>query len=154
MARGRGLAWSYSPFGQSEQIWAENGKLSWLSPCSVTECWKPERRGWNWLEVTSACCVQAVDSRDSMAMALYSQCFNWIICRLNSRIRGKEDFKSISILDIFGFENFEVSLRREIHRRRKNPRLLNEGLLDLTESIKSCSHAPLDSTDHLFFLLT
>lgn len=108
--------------------------------CSVTECWKPERRGGNWLEVTSACCVQAVDSRDSMAMALYSQCFNWIICRLNSRIRGKEDFKSISILDIFGFENFEVSLRRETHRGAgKTPRLLNEGLLDLTESMKCFS---------------
>lgn len=51
---------------------------------------------------------QAVDSRDSMAMALYSQCFNWIICRLNNRIRGRDDFKSISILDIFGFENFEA----------------------------------------------
>lgn len=45
-----------------------------------------------------------------MAMALYSQCFNWIICKINSRIRGREDFKSISILDIFGFENFEVRL--------------------------------------------
>lgn len=43
-------------------------------------------------------------------MALYSQCFNWIICKINSRIRGREDFKSISILDIFGFENFEVRL--------------------------------------------
>lgn len=57
--------------------------------------------------------LQAIDSRDSMAMALYSQCFNWIICTLNSRIRGKEDFKSISILDIFGFENFEVSTQCE-----------------------------------------
>lgn len=54
--------------------------------------------------------LQAADSRDSMAMALYSQCFNWIICRINSRIRGREDFKAISILDIFGFENFEVRL--------------------------------------------
>ncbi|KAK6490358.1 unconventional myosin-X-like [Huso huso] len=52
---------------------------------------------------------QAVDSRDSMAMALYSQCFSWIIKKLNSRIKGKEDFKSIGILDIFGFENFEVN---------------------------------------------
>lgn len=57
------------------------------------------------------CCpLQALDSRDSLAMALYSQCFNWIIGKINSRIRGTEDFKSISILDIFGFENFEVSL--------------------------------------------
>uniref|UniRef100_F7ESW5 Myosin X n=1 Tax=Ornithorhynchus anatinus TaxID=9258 RepID=F7ESW5_ORNAN len=52
---------------------------------------------------------QAIDSRDSMAMALYSQCFAWVIKKINSRIRGKEDFKSIGILDIFGFENFEVN---------------------------------------------
>ncbi|XP_051990954.1 unconventional myosin-X-like [Xyrauchen texanus] len=52
---------------------------------------------------------QAVDSRDSMAMALYSQCFTWIIRKLNSRINGNEDFRSIGILDIFGFENFEVN---------------------------------------------
>ncbi|XP_003759683.1 unconventional myosin-X [Sarcophilus harrisii] len=52
---------------------------------------------------------QAADSRDSMAMALYSQCFAWIIKKINSRIKGKDDFKSIGILDIFGFENFEVN---------------------------------------------
>nr|DBA24655.1 TPA: hypothetical protein GDO54_012282 [Pyxicephalus adspersus] len=52
---------------------------------------------------------QALDSRDSMAMALYSQCFAWVIKKINSRIKGKDDFKSIGILDIFGFENFEVN---------------------------------------------
>lgn len=52
--------------------------------------------------------LQAVDSRDSVAMALYSQCFSWIILKINQKIKGKENFKSIGILDIFGFENFEV----------------------------------------------
>ncbi|XP_069814245.1 unconventional myosin-X [Dendropsophus ebraccatus] len=52
---------------------------------------------------------QAIDSRDSVAMALYSQCFTWVIKKINSRIKGKDDFKSIGILDIFGFENFEVN---------------------------------------------
>ncbi|XP_048364354.1 unconventional myosin-X isoform X2 [Sphaerodactylus townsendi] len=52
---------------------------------------------------------QAIDSRDSMAMALYSQCFAWVIKKINSRIKGNNDFKSIGILDIFGFENFEVN---------------------------------------------
>ena len=52
--------------------------------------------------------LQAVDSRDSVAMALYSQCFSWIIMRINQKIKGKDNFKSIGILDIFGFENFEV----------------------------------------------
>ena len=54
-------------------------------------------------------CPQALDSRDSVAMALYSQCFSWIIARINQKIKGKDNFKSIGILDIFGFENFEVS---------------------------------------------
>lgn len=62
--------------------------------------------------VTLCYCVlillQAVDSRDSVAMALYSQCFSWIIMRINQKIKGKDNFKSIGILDIFGFENFEV----------------------------------------------
>lgn len=46
-----------------------------------------------------------------MAMALYSQCFAWVIKKINSRIKSKEDFKSIGILDIFGFENFEVDFK-------------------------------------------
>lgn len=54
---------------------------------------------------------QAIDSRDSVAMALYSQCFSWVIKKINSRIKGKDDFKSIGILDIFGFENFEVCFK-------------------------------------------
>lgn len=55
--------------------------------------------------------LQAVDSRDSVAMALYSQCFSWIIMKINHKIKGKDNFKSIGILDIFGFENFEVRSR-------------------------------------------
>lgn len=65
--------------------------------------------------VIDALCIpslmQAIDSRDSMAMALYSQCFAWVIKKINSRIKSKEDFKSIGILDIFGFENFEVGFK-------------------------------------------
>ncbi|XP_037313777.1 unconventional myosin-X isoform X2 [Pungitius pungitius] len=66
---------------------------------------------------------QAVDSRDSMAMALYSRCFNWIICRLNQRIRGPEDFRSISILDIFGFENFQVNRFEQFNINYANEKL-------------------------------
>ena len=49
-----------------------------------------------------------MDSRDSVAMALYAQCFSWIVRKINQKVKGKENFKSIGILDIFGFENFEV----------------------------------------------
>ncbi|KAF0046481.1 hypothetical protein F2P81_000114 [Scophthalmus maximus] len=58
-----------------------------------------------------------------MAMALYSRCFNWIIGKLNNRIRGREDFKSISILDIFGFENFEVNRFEQFNINYANEKL-------------------------------
>lgn len=78
-------------------------------------------RGWGgpaWLAVPGrgqgdhVSSPQAVDSRDSLAMALYARCFEWVIKKINSRIKGKDDFKSIGILDIFGFENFEVCFHR------------------------------------------
>nr|XP_056710127.1 unconventional myosin-X [Euleptes europaea] len=66
---------------------------------------------------------QAIDSRDSMAMALYSQCFAWVIKKINSRIKGKDDFKSIGILDIFGFENFEVNRFEQFNINYANEKL-------------------------------
>ena len=54
---------------------------------------------------------QAEDSRDAMAMALYACTFKWIIERINARIKGNSNYASIGILDIFGFENFEVCLQ-------------------------------------------
>uniref|UniRef100_A0A8C6PD54 Myosin X, like 1 n=1 Tax=Nothobranchius furzeri TaxID=105023 RepID=A0A8C6PD54_NOTFU len=66
---------------------------------------------------------QAVDSRDSVAMALYSQCFSWIILKINQKIKGKENFKSIGILDIFGFENFEVNRFEQFNINYANEKL-------------------------------
>uniref|UniRef100_A0A7N6BUA5 Myosin X, like 1 n=1 Tax=Anabas testudineus TaxID=64144 RepID=A0A7N6BUA5_ANATE len=65
----------------------------------------------------------AVDSRDSVAMALYSQCFSWIILKINQKIKGKENFKSIGILDIFGFENFEVNRFEQFNINYANEKL-------------------------------
>ncbi|XP_028291759.1 unconventional myosin-X isoform X2 [Gouania willdenowi] len=66
---------------------------------------------------------QALDSRDSVAMALYSQCFSWIIMRINQKIKGKDNFKSIGILDIFGFENFEVNRFEQFNINYANEKL-------------------------------
>ncbi|RVE58081.1 hypothetical protein OJAV_G00205620 [Oryzias javanicus] len=66
---------------------------------------------------------QAVDSRDSVAMALYSQCFSWIIMRINQKIKGRDNFKSIGILDIFGFENFEVNRFEQFNINYANEKL-------------------------------
>ena len=53
--------------------------------------------------------LQALDSRDSMAMNLYACTFKWLINKINQRIKGNNSFSSIGVLDIFGFENFDVS---------------------------------------------
>ncbi|XP_036401500.1 unconventional myosin-X-like [Megalops cyprinoides] len=66
---------------------------------------------------------QAIDSRDSVAMALYSECFSWIIMRINQKIKGKDNFKSIGILDIFGFENFEVNRFEQFNINYANEKL-------------------------------
>uniref|UniRef100_UPI00358EF764 unconventional myosin-X-like isoform X2 n=1 Tax=Myxine glutinosa TaxID=7769 RepID=UPI00358EF764 len=66
---------------------------------------------------------QAVDSRDSMAMALYAKCFSWFIRKMNNRIRGPTDFNSISILDIFGFENFEANHFEQFNINYANEKL-------------------------------
>ncbi len=41
-------------------------------------------------------------------MALYAQLFKWIVSKLNVSLKGADTFHSIGVLDIFGFENFEV----------------------------------------------
>uniref|UniRef100_A0A670JDT8 Myosin X n=1 Tax=Podarcis muralis TaxID=64176 RepID=A0A670JDT8_PODMU len=75
-------------------------------------------------EISSPLTVeQAADSRDSLAMALYSQCFSWIIGKINSKIKGKENFKSVGILDIFGFENFQVNRFEQFNINYANEKL-------------------------------
>ena len=45
-----------------------------------------------------------------MAMNLYACTFKWLISKINQRIQGSQSYSSIGVLDIFGFENFDVSL--------------------------------------------
>ncbi|KAM4698021.1 unconventional myosin-X-like [Rhinophrynus dorsalis] len=75
-------------------------------------------------EISSPLTVeQATDSRDSLAMALYAQCFSWLLGKINIRIKGKENFKSVGILDIFGFENFQVNRFEQFNINYANEKL-------------------------------
>ncbi|XP_072260772.1 unconventional myosin-IXb isoform X4 [Pyxicephalus adspersus] len=58
---------------------------------------------------------EAVTARDSMAKSLYSALFDWIVLRINHALLNKKDVEesvnclSIGVLDIFGFEDFEIN---------------------------------------------
>lgn len=54
---------------------------------------------------------QAVNARDSLAKSLYTQLFDWIVYRINSKLSNQASSFFIGILDIFGFENFKVQTK-------------------------------------------
>ncbi|XP_011270021.1 hypothetical protein CAOG_08449, partial [Capsaspora owczarzaki ATCC 30864] len=51
----------------------------------------------------------SADKRDALSKALYSRLFSWLVKRINTVICRNSKYHSIGILDIFGFEDFEVN---------------------------------------------
>uniref|UniRef100_A0A2K5I0J6 Unconventional myosin-X n=1 Tax=Colobus angolensis palliatus TaxID=336983 RepID=A0A2K5I0J6_COLAP len=101
-----------------------SAELLGLDPTQLTDALTQRSMFLRGEEILTPLSVQqAVDSRDSLAMALYACCFEWVIKKINSRIKGKEDFKSIGILDIFGFENFEVNHFEQFNINYANEKL-------------------------------
>ncbi|XP_071433939.1 unconventional myosin-Vb-like [Pithys albifrons albifrons] len=53
---------------------------------------------------------QALDSRDALAKHMYGQVFSWMVRRINRALRSLQGHHtSIGILDIYGFEMFELN---------------------------------------------
>ena len=54
---------------------------------------------------------QSIDVRDAFVKGIYGRLFIWIVEKINAAIYKPRDSnsyrKSIGVLDIFGFENFE-----------------------------------------------
>ena len=53
--------------------------------------------------------VKAVDSRDALVKALYDAEFGWLVTKCNSILDVAEDGCWVGLLDIFGFEDFEIN---------------------------------------------
>jgi len=55
--------------------------------------------------------LQATDSRDALAKTIYSNLFDWLVGRVNDSLEVGKILtgRSISILDIYGFESFKVA---------------------------------------------
>ncbi|XP_068277030.1 unconventional myosin-Vb-like [Nyctibius grandis] len=79
---------------------------------SQVMCWLCHRKlvtaGETYLKPLSR--QQALDSRDALAKHMYGQVFRWMVSRVNHALRSLEGHRtSIGILDIYGFEMFEVN---------------------------------------------
>ncbi|KAK1391255.1 Myosin-2 [Heracleum sosnowskyi] len=68
---------------------------------------------------------QAIDTRDALAKFLYASLFGWLVEEINrSLVKGKRKTgRSISILDIYGFESFEKNSFEQFCINYANERL-------------------------------
>ena len=56
-------------------------------------------------------CLQAEGARDALAKHMYAEFFAWIVAVINRSLESstEEKFRFIGVLDIYGFETFEVN---------------------------------------------
>ncbi|XP_078448570.1 myosin-1-like [Wolffia australiana] len=68
---------------------------------------------------------QAIDTRDALAKSLYAGLFDWLVDQINGSLKvGKQSSgKSISILDIYGFESFDKNSFEQFCINYANERL-------------------------------
>ncbi|KAK7862317.1 hypothetical protein R5R35_014678 [Gryllus longicercus] len=55
--------------------------------------------------------VEAVSARDALAKHIYAELFNWIVAIVNKALQtsGSQQQRFIGVLDIYGFETFEIN---------------------------------------------
>ena len=54
--------------------------------------------------------IQAIDARDELVKLTYASMFDWLVEQINKSLEVRKQCtgRSISILDIYGFESFKV----------------------------------------------
>ncbi|KAL8224278.1 hypothetical protein R6Q57_019753 [Mikania cordata] len=69
--------------------------------------------------------TQAIDSRDALAKSIYSCLFDWLVEQINKSLSAgkRHSGRSISILDIYGFESFDVNSLEQFCINYANERL-------------------------------
>lgn len=71
--------------------------------------------------------AQCINIRDALAKDLFNNVFNWIVKKLNLSLLpdNPEQYTSIGLLDIFGFEDFEVNSIEQFCINYTNEKLQN-----------------------------
>ncbi|KYR02066.1 myosin IE [Tieghemostelium lacteum] len=67
--------------------------------------------------------AQAVFSRDALAKALYEKLFQWLVTKINTQINSAEKGLVIGILDIYGFEVFDINSFEQLNINFCNEKL-------------------------------
>jgi myosin-7 len=71
--------------------------------------------------VTSLSREQAIEARDAFVKAIYGKIFVMIVDKINKTIfKSTKKKKSIGVLDIFGFENFETNSFEQVRENFEN----------------------------------
>nr|GMD46200.1 Myosin-1 [Ipomoea batatas] len=89
--------------------------------------------------------IQAIDTRDALAKSIYACLFDWLVEQINKSLAvGKRRTgRSISILDIYGFESFERNSFEQFCINYANERLqqhFNRHLFKLEQEVTSISY--------------
>lgn len=105
--------------------------------------------------------AQAEGIKDALAKDLFNNIFNWIVKKLNSALlpKVKGDFITIGLLDIFGFEDFDINSLEQFCINYTNEKLQNlyisyvfkaekdifteEGLAGFLDMIKFVDNQPI-----------
>eukprot|EP00818_Percolomonas_sp_WS_P008469 CAMPEP_0117441274 /NCGR_PEP_ID=MMETSP0759-20121206/3551_1 /TAXON_ID=63605 /ORGANISM="Percolomonas cosmopolitus, Strain WS" /LENGTH=1285 /DNA_ID=CAMNT_0005233125 /DNA_START=408 /DNA_END=4265 /DNA_ORIENTATION=- len=95
----------------------------------------------------------AVDARDALMKALYVNLFNWLIDKINEKIaapsQGVHSF--IGLLDIFGFEEFEVNSFEQLCINFSNEALQHHyNSINFKRDMKECKDEGIDVTSVKF----
>ena len=97
--------------------------------------------------------TQARDSRDAMVKRVYTNMFQWIINKINEVLAGSsasEIANFIGVLDIFGFESFDVNSFEQLCINYCNEKLqfhFNEHIFRLEQEVYNAEGVHVPNTD-------
>mmetsp|Transcript_19831 Transcript_19831/g.35998 ORF Transcript_19831/g.35998 Transcript_19831/m.35998 type:complete len:543 (-) Transcript_19831:230-1858(-) len=87
--------------------------------------------------------IQAKDACDACAKEIYSCVFDWLVSTINDATcaeqnylkEGVEEFRMIGLLDIFGFESFEINRFEQLCINHANERLQQKFTADVFDAV-------------------